>query len=91
MRVSQPRQCFSIPLWNVMRGFHKKIPEPAGPEGEAWVGQFGRNGCIFRWHGALDALKEGNMSNHIILGIAFATVFLLLGCVAFFYLLRGKN
>jgi hypothetical protein len=39
----------------------------------------------------LDALKEGNMSNHIILGIGFAVVFLLLGCVAFFYLLRGKN
>jgi len=31
------------------------------------------------------------MSSHIILGISFATVFLLLGCVAFFFLLRGKN
>jgi hypothetical protein len=31
------------------------------------------------------------MSNHIVIGISFAIVFLLLGCVAFFYLVRGKN
>lgn len=31
------------------------------------------------------------MSNHIVVGILFAIVFLLLGCVAFLYLVRGKN
>ena len=31
------------------------------------------------------------MSFHIILGVSFATVFLLLGCVAFLFLLRGRN
>ncbi len=31
------------------------------------------------------------MTSHIIIGVAFALVFLLLGCVAFLYLIRGKN
>lgn len=31
------------------------------------------------------------MSTHIVFGIGFAVLFLLLGCAAFLFLLRGKN
>lgn len=31
------------------------------------------------------------MTTHIIIGVAFAVLFILLGCVAFLYLVRGKN
>ena len=32
-----------------------------------------------------------NMTTHIIIGVAFAVLFILLGCIAFLYLVRGKN
>jgi hypothetical protein len=35
--------------------------------------------------------NRGDMTYHIVIGIAFAIMFLLFGCVAFLYLLRGKN
>ena len=31
------------------------------------------------------------MTTHIIIGVAFAVLFILLGCLAFLYLVRGKN
>ena len=31
------------------------------------------------------------MTTHIIIGVAFALLFILLGCLAFLYLVRGKN
>ena len=31
------------------------------------------------------------MTTHILIGVAFAVLFILLGCIAFLYLMRGKN
>jgi len=45
----------------------------------------------FSLAGTDPCLKLPSMTTHIIIGVAFAVLFILLGCVAFLYLVRGKN
>ncbi len=47
--------------------------------------------AFFAGGSGLKQYTERDMAFHIILGLAFGIMFLLLGCVAFLYLLRGKN
>ena len=50
-----------------------------------------RADAFFAGGSGLKQYTEEDMAFHIILGLAIGIMFLLLGCVAFFYLLRGKN
>jgi hypothetical protein len=47
--------------------------------------------AFFAGGSGLKQYTETDMAFHIILGLAIGIMFLLLGCVAFLYLLRGKN
>ena len=50
-----------------------------------------RADAFFAGGSGLKQYTEEDMAFHIILGLAFGIMFLLHGCIAFFYLLRGKN
>lgn len=60
--------------------------------GTAWSwGKGAENAAFFPWRRAGSGLTFEDMVPHIALGISFAVMFLALGCVAFYFLLRGGH